>query len=328
MQTNISHLLVPLDGSCAAEMVLAHAVALARTLGGKITLLCVLEGSEGHQRAHSPPAPLSWQLRQAEAEAYLSKMRLELQPYLPHTEIEVALEAGPPAKRIVEFAAAHGADMVLLCSHGQGGPAPWNLGSVSLKVVLHSHTSVMLVRAFALTPTLIENGGACYRRVLVPLDGSVRGEAALALASSCADANGGEIVLAQLVGPLKSPDHGHLSGEQQAVLTTLRRLARDEAQTYLDSVREHLRPTPLSVRTRVQVSDSLIALHDLTDEMGVDLTVMTAHGQSGVRRWPLGRVAMNLLIFGNTPLLLLQDVKAHDLGLSVSEQATLELAGH
>lgn len=113
----ISHLLVPLDRSVLAEHTLPHAVTLARALGVPITLLHILEGGGQAESI------LNWPLHKAQAEAYLNSVREELQLLLPSTPIEVTLESGPAAEHLAVWCARPGT-LALLCSHGQGGPAP------------------------------------------------------------------------------------------------------------------------------------------------------------------------------------------------------------
>lgn len=174
------------------------------------------------------------------------------------------------------------------------------------KILMHGHGSVLLVRAFGSVPDLPYGGP--YHRILLPLDGSERAELALSVVQSLAR-QGAEVVLARLV---------------QAVFTD----QREDAQRYLDRVAEPLRAMATSVRTEVREGHPLRSLHDLTEEVGVDLVIMTAHGLSGVSGWPLGRMAMNVATFGRTPLLLLQDGPGEQLLPAAYERAALERAGH
>jgi len=46
----------------------------------------------------------------------------------------------------------------------------------------------------------------------------------------------------------------------------------------------------------------------LADEEGVDLVVLSAHGYSGGTRFLYGGVAISFILYGNTPVLIGQDV--------------------
>jgi hypothetical protein len=46
----------------------------------------------------------------------------------------------------------------------------------------------------------------------------------------------------------------------------------------------------------------------LIDQEQIDLVFLSAHGYSGVTRWPYGGTAINFIIYGATPLLIVQDV--------------------
>jgi nucleotide-binding universal stress UspA family protein len=74
--------------------------------------------------------------------------------------------------------------------------------------------------------------------------------------------------------------------------------------------------------------DVAVALHELVDKQGTDLIVLSAHGYSGASRWPYGSVATNLISYGNTPILMIQDLSRQDIRLSSAELATQEHQGH
>ena len=80
--------------------------------------------------------------------------------------------AGQAAEAIVEAAADHAADMIVMASHGRTGPGHLLFGSVAEGVVAHSRVPVLVERAWqpAQRELLIEG----KPRLLVPLDGSTQ----------------------------------------------------------------------------------------------------------------------------------------------------------
>ena len=49
-------------------------------------------------------------------------------------------------------------------------------------------------------------------------------------------------------------------------------------------------------------------LHELIDREQIDLVFLSAHGYSGETRWSYGSTAISFIIYGTTPLLIVQDV--------------------
>ena len=177
----IDHILVPLDGSSLAERVLPHLLAIARPFESRVTLLRVMsrEHSEGIGRRIDP---LDWQMREAEARAYLNRMAKNLS----ETDVDVdhALLEGEPATRILEYAQNENVDLIILSSHGVSGLTSWNISSVVHKTVNRVHTPTMIVRAHQTLPDEVTE--VEYNRLMVPLDGSHRAECVLPMASRLA----------------------------------------------------------------------------------------------------------------------------------------------
>src|SRR5690606_36517163 len=98
--------------------------------------------------------------------------------------VESQIVEGNPPTSILEYAKRHDVDLLALTSHGAGGGEAHCLGEVALKCLIGAKTSVLLVRSFSPLLAVGEDSGMegkvpGYRRLLVPLDGSLRAEVAL-----------------------------------------------------------------------------------------------------------------------------------------------------
>ena len=174
--SRLRRLLLPLDGSRPAEAALGLGAFLARRLGAELVLLHVLE-RRPPERVHGQP-----HLRSApEAQAYLDRVAARLREQ--DLKVETHLHAEPEAD-VAAAIAAHireqAGDLVVMSTHGQGGVRGWALGSIAQQVVRRG-CPVLLVRpeAPAGPPEAVE-------RVVVPLDGTPTGEAALPMAAAVA----------------------------------------------------------------------------------------------------------------------------------------------
>jgi nucleotide-binding universal stress UspA family protein len=316
------HILVSLDGSPLAECVLPHAVTLARAFGARITLLRVVERDSSGGLGGAIIDPLRWQVRKAEARAYLDELAARFAE--AGLRVDTILLEGPAAERIIEFTRNRDVGLIIISTHGQSGLSGWNVSSVVQKVILRAHVPVMIVRAYVCPTTAIAE--IRYRRLLVPLDGSQRAEHVLPLAATLAHTSGSQLVLAHVVSTPEVPRRTPPTEEESRLVDRLTELNRARGVEYLEQLQARFPP---ATEIRLVVSgDPAAALHDLVDQDDVDLVALSAHGYSGGIRWPYGSIALNFIAYGTTPLLIVQDLSPHELEKTRAEIAAKEAKGH
>lgn len=143
------HILVPLDGSTRSWAAFDHAIS--NYDGETITTLSVVDPMEGvysdyggggyydeevHARAVEKCEELGDRARERAAEAGVS----------PTTVVDSAVETGPPARMILEYAESNDVDHVVVGSHGRAGVSRLLLGSVAETVARRSPVPVTIVR--------------------------------------------------------------------------------------------------------------------------------------------------------------------------------------
>jgi len=313
-------ILVPLDRSLLAESVLPHALAMAKALDARLLLLHVLARSDLHNGLRAVD-PLEWHIRRAEAESYLQSIRERLQEH--GVSAEPLVLDGDAAEQILAAAHEHGARFIVISSHGQSGLSSWNISSVVQKVIQRAQTSLLIVRAFQ--QEAAEIAPATYRRLLAPLDGSLRAESVLplinALVRSCAD----EVLLAHVVERPTMPRRTPLSAEDSELAERIVERNRSEAAPYLETISNQL-PTG-KVDTRLVVAPATSAsLHELVDRDEIDLVIFSAHGYSNQIWWPYGSLVTNFIVYGSTPLLIVQDASPDQIA-PTHAQLALEKTG-
>jgi len=85
----------------------------------------------------------------------------------------------------------------------------------------------------------------------------------------------------------------------------------------------------LKITTHVSTGENVIsALHDLVEEANADLVMLAAHGSSGERRWPYGSVTTSFIAYGNTSLMIMQDLQEAEIHQTRAEIAIRESQGH
>src|ERR1700676_5028717 len=93
---------------------------------------------------------------------------------------DAQLRRAPPAEAVVDVARSEHADLIVMASHQRHGFDRWLHGSVTEEVLQHTSTPLLVVPALAAPSTRPRP------RILVPLDGSPAGEAALNLVAALA----------------------------------------------------------------------------------------------------------------------------------------------
>lgn len=295
-----NRILLPLDRSALAECVLPHAIAIARAFESQVTLLHVMD-TPREARWRRAMDPLNWQIRKAEATTYLHKVELRLQAAGLQTETHI-LE-GFAAEQVIAFSDTHASQLIILSSHGQSGLSEWGASSVVQKIAQRARTSVMIVRAAQ--PVAPDGTGLRYQRILVPLDGTQRAEYILPAAVTLARAHDAQIVLVHLVEQPALPRRMPPSREDVELADQLVARNQAEATQYLDQLQARIAG---KVETRVLVSDHLAAtLHALVEQEHTDLVLLSVHGVSSQIRGAYGDVASNLIAYGTTPLVIMQE---------------------
>jgi nucleotide-binding universal stress UspA family protein len=318
-----NNMLVPLDGSALAECVLPHAVALARAFGSKVTLLRVLERARADDDRLVDP--LDWHISRGEAEAYLAEWAERLKE--AGVEPAYKLVHGRVTEQVIDFVHDHGIGLMVLSSHGHGGLGGWNVSGTVQKIIFHVHISVMMVRAYQ--PIAIDLTGLDCRRLLVPLDGSQRAEAALAPAQQLASFYACQLLLASVVSKPEVVRRRPLTPEEIELKDKLISLNQLETDSYLQQIASILSSGGIEVQTRPLLGPSPTeSLQDLARQEKVDLVVLSAHGSTGTAKWPYGSVATNFIAYGTTPLLVIQDLAEDNLQPTRAELAAQERRRH
>lgn len=288
-------ILVPLDGSDAAEIVFPYVVENAANFASGIFLVRVSESA----------SPVICR----DCTAYLDSARLKLQSALerwgmhPGVQLQTQLLTGNPAVEILKYAGEIDARLIAVASRGASGEGPWPLGNIAAKILGASSIPVLLVRKPADGSKIIEK--RLVKRILAPLDGSTLGEAAIPFITELADKTGAEIVLFRVIEPF-NVFFGSTSDITWNYIGIFEDNARIPVVNYLERVKKSLSGSHLIISTATGEGQPAVQIIDYAQLNGADLIAMSTHGRSGIGRWVFGSVAEKVLHSGDQPVLVVR----------------------
>jgi nucleotide-binding universal stress UspA family protein len=135
----VTTIMVPSDGSMAAEPQLASARALARATGARIVVAHVNELVRGHLGTHSVHAC------EDHLESNVRRQVRELQTAGVRAELEIVASTGEVSRAIANLAGKRGADLIVTRKERPGALPRWPFGSVSRRLIRLAPCPVLVV---------------------------------------------------------------------------------------------------------------------------------------------------------------------------------------
>lgn len=280
-------ILVPIDGSVAAEHALIPAAQIARATGGMILLVRVVPlrmWSTGWPGT-SIPKDVYERLLENEDQVtrdYLARITYDLGVH--GIAAQTYTDRGEVTSSLLSIESRFHVGLVVMTTHGRTGTARLALGSVADHMVRHGTVPVLLVRPFSL-----DSDECALESALVPLDGSSVSETALEAVQLLAGTLVHHVMLMRVL---------NASGNESAHI---------EARNYLEALRlklmERLDRCQCDVRAKVVRGEPAhnILVHA---SRACDLVIMATHAETGIRRWTDGSIADRVLHETPVPLLL------------------------
>lgn len=264
----VQKILVALDGSKTSESALPYLESLLLLQDADVTLVKVL--------------PESSPSRSREATLYLNWLAADLGARGAVVDVQVL--QGNPAEALVDFAVHGGFSLILMCSKGKTGLPRLLLGSVAEETLRRSPIPVMIVH-----PQEKPAGQIRIKRIVVPLDGSLRSASILPHVAPLAKATGARLLFMITVEPGAK--------ELYPVEVLARNLFREQKRLHKQGVQ-----TEMSIRYGDPVEEIL----SFANDQHADLVAISTHGRTGLDRAVYGSVTESVLRKGPLPLLILR----------------------
>jgi len=149
-----------------------------------------------------------------------------------------------------------------------------------------------------------------FERVIVPLDGSKVGEAALPvikqLVAKCSPQTTVELTLLGVITLLR---HWVVVGEASAPVSYTEeelKLIQERVTDYLTKTGDSLKTKGVVIKTMVSSGNAAEEILKAVGETRADLIAMSTHGRSGLRRLAFGSITDKVLRGASVPVLMVR----------------------
>jgi nucleotide-binding universal stress UspA family protein len=300
IDTNIKHILCPVDFSEFSRQAFDQAVAIARRQGADVTVLHVLpEPSAVPALPYGPEGPGPFGFETVTRDRALA----ELKRFLA-TEVEVPVhyetaESANVYKEILQQTSRRAADLVVMGTHGRSGFDYLVLGSVAEKTLRTSPVPVLVVPP--LTSGVLPVDRVPVRSVLCAVDFSQDSVRAVGYAASLVRHAVGRLTLLHVVEPMPlgyDPKggtgfdvEGYERGLAESGLSQLQTFAPDAAELGCE------------VEAIVARGKAYQEILRVATERQVDLIVLGVHGRHALDRLVFGSTAEHLVRRSTCPVL-------------------------
>lgn len=292
-------IMVPVDGSAFSREAVFQGLRLARKSGAQLRLVRVASATA------MPGGPdtvaletAAWTIEHDDLRTQLYRLAAECKSN-SHVEVSATVEEGPIADALRGHALRHGVDLIVMATHARRGMARAFLGSVADQLIRETGIPVLVVRPPSLATELID--GPCYKRIIVPLDGSPLAERSLDPAIALARMEHAQLTLLRIL----TPDKKTPVGQRGATSTSTRPSGLDDAEQYLARMRMALVEPGLRIHSAVVVADdvprAIIGFAQAGDD---DLIAIATHGRGGIARAIVGSVADRVMSEGMLSMLV------------------------
>jgi uncharacterized protein len=276
----LQKLLVCVDDSPDSTGAITAGLALARSCRSKLFLLQVVEIIPAYE-LHGPdliPPPVQpdlelLKLREQAVRDRLGVWQTEAANQGIDLEIRVHIDTAAYGG-ILEEAATIQPQMIIMGRHGRTGLARMVMGSVTAKIIGHSHFNVLVVPAQATLD---------FHRLLIASDGSPFSDAAWEEALSITRIAGSSLLAVSV-----ARDDSAVPRTEE----TLQRLQAAAAQAGVPLETQILQGRPFE------------AILNAAAMKQVDLIILGSHGRTGLKRLLLGSVAERVIGLASCPVLV------------------------
>lgn len=294
-------IMAPTEGSDSERAALSVAVRLAQRFDAELRLVRVLSAPLVFETV--APAPSGETINQTIRDERLARLRklealgTELRA-LGEIRVITALEDGPVAPALRDYAKQFNVDLIVMSSHSRGGLKRIALGSVTDYLLRQTNIPVLVVKppVSFIGATQEETAG----RIVVPLDGSALAEQILPEVAALALRLNSTVNLLHVLVPATY-------SQKEIMQPGLPWWDSDiaAADAYLVQTASSLTEQGVTVSTDVVLSEDIAgAILDYAARTRADLIAIATRGTGGMSRFVFGSVADQVARRSSTSLLV------------------------
>lgn len=143
------HILISTDGSEVAAKGVDHGLALAKSVGAKVTIVMVTERFPVYGGSEWIPGPMELEAYESGQKENAAKVLADVKAAADRLGVAnetLHVPEAQPAEAIVDTAGKRGCDLIVMSSHGRRGLRRLLLGSQTSEVLVSSPVPVLVVR--------------------------------------------------------------------------------------------------------------------------------------------------------------------------------------
>jgi nucleotide-binding universal stress UspA family protein len=285
-------ILVPLDGSDRAELALPYAKELAGAFNSELVLLYVSEEDEEHLHMH---------------QLYLERLALQMRKKQHLKKVSPVVAEGKTVEEIVKYTEKNDIRLIVMASHESSGIVPWAKEGVADKVIDAVGVPLLLIKETKRRRKTKEKKHL-INRILLPLDGSEAGEAAITRVKELRSKLKAEVMLLEVVSKGR---HLRTIGGLDYILYPESEIAifKAEAKEYLDEVYQRLQRGEKAkgeLTAAVRTGEVAKEILGYAKKKRVSLIALSSHGHSGMTKWVFGSTAQKVIEDSPIPVLVVK----------------------
>ena len=288
---NIKHILLARDSSPSAEAALSFALTLAERTGAKLHVVFaeVLHGTAFDPEG--PPAASEEEMRERTTKALEAHGAGSSTIDIKHAVVRDV--AAAPA--LLDYAAEHDIDLIVMGTHGRRGVRRFLMGSVAQEVVRLSSCPVLTVRQ--------REAQAPLDSILVPIDFSEHSRKALQHAKALGALLAARLDLLHVVVDNLHPAFYGLTVQS---IYDIDPDLDEKALAHLKAFYHETEGPDTEVSFAVRSGHAVHEIVQFAEEQGSGFIVMGTHGLTGLERFFLGSVTEKVVRRAPCPVFTIQ----------------------
>jgi nucleotide-binding universal stress UspA family protein len=277
-------IMVPLDGSDLAELALPYAKELAGAFNSELVLLYVSEPADDeHLHMH---------------QLYLERLAVQMKKKQQLKRVSPVVISGKTVEGIVKYTEKNDVRFIIMASRGSP--------NIASKVIEATGVPLLLVKESKRRRQAKEKH--LISRILLPLDGSEAGEAAITRVKELKSRLEAEVILLDVV-----PTGRHLRtvGGLDYILYPETELEtfRNEAREYLEKVYKRLQRGKGELKVEIRTAGDVVKeILNYAEKKRVSLIAIASHGHSGMTKWVFGSTAKKVIENSPIPVLVVKSM--------------------